>query len=103
MMFLRSMVRRAKLSIACLLLPVLAGTLHAQAGNEIPGLTVGDRLPPISAKDQTGSARTFATLKAKHGLLLLFSRSPEWCPFCKQHLMQFHPASRAFQPTGPQL
>ena len=99
-MFLRSMVRRAKLSIACLLLPVLAGTLHAQAGNEIPGLTVGDRIPPISAKDQTGSARTFDTLKGKHGLLLLFSRSADWCPFCKQQLMQLQQARQEFEAKG---
>ncbi len=100
MIFLRRTIRVATLSTYCLLLPVLASVLHAQGGTKIPGLTAGDRIPPISAKDQTGTPQTFDTLKGKHGLLLLFSRSADWCPFCKQQLMQLQQAKQEFAAKG---
>jgi peroxiredoxin len=100
MMFLRHTIRVARLSACCLLLPVLVNVLHAQDGTKIPGLMVGDRISPITAKDQTGTSQTFDTLKGKHGLLLLFSRSADWCPFCKQQLMQLQQAKQEFEARG---
>ncbi|HVC89404.1 MAG TPA: peroxiredoxin family protein [Acidobacteriaceae bacterium] len=100
MIFPRNMMRLAKLSGLCLLLPALAGALHAQTFTKIPGLTVGDKIPSISAKDQTGTPQTFDTLKGKRGLLLLFSRSADWCPFCKQQLLELQQAKQAFEAKG---
>lgn len=100
MIFPRSMIRVAKLIPLCALLAALTSTLHAQEVANIPGLTAGDRIPPISAKDQNGSVQTFDALKGDHGLLLLFSRSADWCPYCKQQLMQLQQAKREFEANG---
>lgn len=100
MIFLRHTIRVARLSACCLLLSVLVNVLHAQDGTKIPGLMAGDPIPPIAAKDQTGTSQTFDTLKGKHGLLLLFSRSADWCPFCKQQLLELQQAKQAFEAKG---
>lgn len=81
-------------------LPVLATLLYAQEPNPLPGLTPGERIPSISAIDQNGSSQTFDSLKGKNGLLLLFSRSADWCPFCKLQLMQLQQAKREFEAKG---
>lgn len=100
MIFLRHTIRVARLSACCLLVPVLVNVLHAQDTTKVPGLMAGDRIPPISARDQTGASQTFATLKGQHGLLLLFSRSADWCPFCKQQLLELQQARQAFEAKG---
>ncbi|MGC8536808.1 MAG: peroxiredoxin family protein [Rhizomicrobium sp.] len=96
-------MRLLKMGILCLI-PALAVALHAQADNAIPGalpgLKPGDRIPSISAKDQSGTPETFDTLKGKRGLLLLFSRSADWCPFCKQQLLELQQAKQEFAAKG---
>ena len=43
------------------------------------GPRVGAAIPqPLTAKDQTGKTRDFASLTGKRGLILLFSRSLGW-------------------------
>ena len=100
----RHMAGLAKLVATCFMLAVAAGTLHAQADNSIvgptPGLKPGARIPPIYAADQNGNRQTFDTLKGKHGLLLLFARSADWCPFCKQQLVQLQQAQKEFAARG---
>jgi len=97
---MRRTFRLTRLSAGWLLLPVLVSALHAQTITKVHGLTVGDKISSISAKDQTGSLQTFDTLKGKHGLLLLFSRSADWCPFCKQQLLELQQAKQAFETRG---
>jgi peroxiredoxin len=36
----------------------------------------------VSFRDQDGVVRDFASLKGENGLILVFSRSLSWCPFC---------------------
>lgn len=89
-----------KLAVICFLSFALVGMLHAQAAGATPGLKAGDRIPSISAKDQNGTTQTFRSLKGKHGLLLLFSRSADWCPFCKQQLLQLQQSKAEFEARG---
>lgn len=100
----RRMKRLLKLALYPLLFLLVPGVLHAQADNSIigptPGLKPGQRIPPISARDQNGTEQTFASLKGKHGLLVLFARSADWCPFCKQQLLQLQQAKREFEAKG---
>lgn len=96
----RIAVRVAALNTVCLLVATCASALYAQEGTKIPGLIAGDHIPPISAQDQSGSLQSFDSLKGKNGLLLLFSRSADWCPFCKLQLMQLQQAKRQFEAKG---
>ncbi|MEO6981642.1 MAG: peroxiredoxin family protein [Edaphobacter sp.] len=72
----------------------------SQSVSPVPGIKVGKRIPSISAEDQFGHPQTFESLRGKHGLLLLFSRSADWCPYCKRHLMEFEQAKPEFEAKG---
>lgn len=48
------------------------------------GPAIGTKLAPvIAAPDQTGVERDFASLTGGNGMILIFSRSLSWCPYCK--------------------
>ncbi|MEO8680264.1 MAG: peroxiredoxin family protein, partial [Vicinamibacterales bacterium] len=52
------------------------------------GPQVGDRLPAFSLQDQAGRPRTLESLMGPKGLMLTFSRSASWCPYCKTQLVE---------------
>ena len=54
----------------------LGDWLRVRAADE-----VGEALP-----DQTGTVRTLQSLMKPKGLMLLFYRSADWCPYCKTQL-----------------
>ena len=64
------------------------------------GPEVGDRIPPFEAIDHKGAQQTLDTLRGPKGLLLLFTRSADWCPFCKGHLVQLERQRKAFESRG---
>jgi peroxiredoxin len=78
----------------------VGATMYAQSSAPIPGITVGDKIPSIASVDQFGHPQTFESLRGKHGLLLLFSRSSDWCPYCKRHLMELQQAKPEFEAKG---
>lgn len=54
------------------------------------GPGVGDRLPhPLNRPDQTGTVRDFQSLSGKSGLILMFSRSFDWCMYCKAEALNW--------------
>ncbi len=57
------------------LLAAVAGAAEYQANW---GPAVGAPLPALSALDQRGVARDFASLGGKRGLLLFVNRSADW-------------------------
>ncbi len=52
------------------------------------GPRVGDRIADFRLQDQTGQARTKDSLMGPNGLMLVFSRSADWCPYCKTQLVE---------------
>lgn len=75
-------------ALGLLTLAFLGGSMFSQSTSPVPGIQVGEKIPPFAAPDQFGHPQTFESLRGKHGLLLLFSRSADWCPYCKRHLIQ---------------
>ena len=67
------------------------------------GPEVGDLIPPFEVADSNGKLQTFETLRGPRGLLLLFTRSADWCPFCKGHLVQLERQREAFERRGYRL
>ena len=53
-----------------------------------PDFEVGDAIVPIDAPDQNGNAKTLAELTGEKGLVLVLSRSFDWCPYCIAQLQQ---------------
>jgi peroxiredoxin len=80
-----------------LLFLLLAGLC---SGAEKTGPAVGARIPQFEAIDQNGNRQTFATLKGPKGLLLLFSRSADWCPFCKGQLLDLNQRVEEYRKRG---
>lgn len=68
--------------LACALLAALSVPEARAAGavdERLDGPPAGTRVGAlVAAKDQTGAARDFGSLRGKKGLVLLFSRSFDW-------------------------
>jgi peroxiredoxin len=67
---------------------------------QVPGLKAGAKAPTISLRDQNGKLQDHGTLSGPNGLLLLFFRSADWCPFCKGQLVDLEGAQQAFAAKG---
>jgi peroxiredoxin len=52
------------------------------------GPQVGTRVPDFTLLDQKGQSRTLASLTGPKGLMLVFYRSADWCPYCKTQLAE---------------
>src|SRR6202000_1946444 len=75
----------------------------AQAGSTDAGPALGSKVPPFKARDQFGHEQSLATLVGQNGLVLLFVRSADWCPFCKEQLVQLQKAQHHFRQKGLNL
>jgi peroxiredoxin len=91
--------RKAIRSLVLLLVAILGiNSLFAQASNY--GLQPGTKVPAFTLKDQDGNAQTLKSLAGPNGLLILFNRSADWCPFCKSQLIDLETARSAFEAKG---
>src|ERR1700722_5761552 len=87
------------------LLSLLFGNvfLSSALAQTITGLQPGVKAPEISLSDQTGKPQNLGTLTGPNGLLLLFFRSADWCPFCKGQLVDLERAQKLFAAKGIQV
>jgi peroxiredoxin len=51
-----------------------------------PDFPEGSSIPVLEAPDQDSQLQTLTSLSGEKGLMLFFSRSFDWCPFCKAQL-----------------
>lgn len=58
----------------------------AQEFNWAPDFPEGSMVPLLEAPDQNSNVQTLDSLSGEKGLMLFFSRSFDWCPFCKAQL-----------------
>jgi len=96
----RSLVRL--LALPVLLLSCVLGTSAATAQDFVwaPSLPVGASLPAIDAVDQNGQRHTFADLTGEKGLVLVLSRSFDWCPYCIAQLERLVDVQDEFSALG---
>jgi len=96
----RSLVRL--LALPVLLLSCVLGTSAATAQDFVwaPALPVGASLPAIDAVDQNGQRHTFADLTGEKGLVLVLSRSFDWCPYCIAQLERLVDVEDEFSALG---
>lgn len=76
-----------------LILPARATLQQGSASPPLPnvqtlGPQVGSRVPDFTLRDQRGQSRTLASLMGRKGLMLVFYRSADWCPYCKTQLAE---------------
>jgi peroxiredoxin len=78
---------------AALLAATVVASPQAQAPTDVPdvatlGPQVGTTLPAFRLSDQYGRPQTIDSLMGPEGLMLVFSRSADWCPYCKTQLVE---------------
>ncbi len=83
-----------------LLLSLPCFALLAQEFNWAPDYPVGSTIPVLEAPDQNGETQTLETLTGDKGLLLVFNRSFDWCPYCKAQLVGLQGAVEQFRAAG---
>lgn len=64
------------------------------------GPELGEKAPSITVIDENKSAVNINDLTADKGLLILFFRSADWCPFCRRHLLEFNEYADKFKALG---
>ena len=83
-------------------LALLAGSFMI-AGQEVGGLQPGAKAPSFTLQDQSGKTQNLSSLTGPKGLVLLFFRSADWCPFCKGQLVDLERSQSAFAAKGIQI
>lgn len=87
-------------AIPLLLITLFTVSAAAQDWTWAPDFPEGSQLPPISAQDQSGTVRTLADLSGEKGLVLVLSRSFDWCPYCISQLQQLVEVAPEFESMG---
>ncbi len=68
------------------------------------GPETGERIPhSLATKDQLGQPQDFETIAGENGLVLLFSRSLDWCVFCKGEALDWNARYQEFADRGYQV
>jgi peroxiredoxin len=91
--------KRPSWYLPLVVLAVLLASANAPA-QTVGGLKAGAKAPSFALKDAQGTEQTLSTLTGPKGLLLLFFRSADWCPFCKGQLVDLEGAQKAFEAKG---
>lgn len=97
---IRSLARLLALPALLLTCLPVTGAAIAQEFVWAPTLAVGATLPPIDAADQNGQRHTFADLTGEKGLVLVMSRSFDWCPYCISQLERLAAVQARFTALG---
>ena len=64
------------------------------------GPQIGTRVPDFTLLDQKGQSRTLASLMGPKGLMLVFFRSADWCPYCKTQLAELQTRTSDLAKSG---
>ncbi len=89
------------LALAASALVGAASSAFAQVpvGMEL-GPKVGAKAPAFSVISSSSEMKSFETLKGRQGLVLVFVRSADWCPFCKVQLQDLNSVAKDLDALG---
>ncbi|MBE1300299.1 MAG: redoxin domain-containing protein [Alteromonadaceae bacterium] len=72
----------------------------ADSDNFDPGLRVGSTFPAISARYKGEVITEIDQFKKQKGVILIASRSYDWCPYCMKQLIQLQQYKAQFERAG---
>jgi len=85
----------------CFLVILIGASLAPRAFAEELGPPVGTVAPDIGTRlDQTGKPHGLADLMGSNGLVLMFFRSADWCPFCRAQLIDVNGGAAEIEKRG---
>ncbi len=94
-------MRTTLISIATTAL--LAVSAMAWANVDV-GLPTGSTIPAdFEALDQTGAKKGFGDIVGENGVVLSFVRSADWCPYCKQQMIDLQAIQEDLSERGLSL
>jgi peroxiredoxin len=94
-------VSRARLALAAGVIVALAGILGRLSAAEDLGPPVGTKAPDIGMRlDQTGKPRGLNEVMGPNGLVLMFFRSADWCPYCQAQLIDMNGGNAEIEKRG---
>ena len=80
---------------------LISALLAVSASAEDLGPPVATKAPDIGTRlDQTGKPRTLADLMGRNGLVLMFFRSADWCPYCQAQLIDVNSGVAEIEKLG---
>lgn len=94
------LLQSTRILLTLLLLTGLNLSAAAQDFDWAPDYPVGASIPLLEAPDQNGEVQTLASLSGEKGIVLVFNRSFDWCPFCKAQLDGLQKATGDFANAG---
>ncbi|MBU2892316.1 peroxiredoxin family protein [Colwellia sp. D2M02] len=100
MKFFIRQLKNLALTGLCLSLTLASATVFANPNSLPVGPEVGTQAPEITAKNNQGKEKTISQLSGEKGLIILFFRSADWCPFCKKHLIELNQEAQKFIDLG---
>ena len=63
-----------------------------------PALSI--KAPQLSVVNLNNKVTTIKEISGDKGLVILFFRSADWCPFCKRHLLELNDIAKKFTDLG---
>src|SRR5260221_5529970 len=80
---------------------VVAGIFATRVPADELGPPVATKAPDIGKRlDQNGKPRTLSDLMGQNGLVLMFFRSADWCPYCQAQLIDVNSGVAEIEKRG---
>ena len=89
-----------KLRLLYILPIIMAFVAYPRTGAAETPIEPGATAPAFTLKNQDKADQTLRSLAGPNGLLVLFSRSADWCGLCKSQLIDLESARRDFEAHG---
>jgi peroxiredoxin len=84
-------IRHLGLAIVLSTLAIGAAAASSDGTWTAPGPVVGQPFAhTLDLRDHSGAERSLQSLQGDHGVVLVFVRSADWCPFCKRQLAELN-------------
>lgn len=64
------------------------------------GPMIGEKAPALTVINKNKQIVSIDDLTADKGLIILFFRSADWCPYCKRHLIELNKSATKFKTLG---
>lgn len=97
---LNPIARITRQLFSLILMTTVSINVSAQDFNWAPDFPVGSTIPLLEAPDQNGVVQTLDSMSGEKGLVIVFNRSFDWCPYCKVQLAGLQEASAAIESAG---
>jgi peroxiredoxin len=90
-----------RLALSMTVAMAIGGALSAAAAADDLGPPVGVSAPDIGTRlDQTGKPRKLADVVGPNGVVFMFFRSADWCPYCQAQLIEMNGGNADIEKRG---